>query len=89
MILSDELDEPVSSSHYLPTARPCNLKTMLTVLGQRYARSPIWERPLALRRHMQRSSAPIVPDGWRGFSLTFNCESVSILLRATHKPERA
>jgi hypothetical protein len=36
MILSGELDEPVLSSHYLPTARPCNLKTMLTILGQRY-----------------------------------------------------
>jgi hypothetical protein len=36
MILSGELDEPVLSSRYLPTARPNNPKTVLPILGQRY-----------------------------------------------------
>jgi hypothetical protein len=79
MILSGELDEPLLSSHFMPTARPYNLKTTLTILGQRHTRSSIWEC----------LSAPIVPGGWRGVSLAFNCGSVSISLRAALKPERA
>jgi hypothetical protein len=88
MILSGELDAPVLSSHFWPTARLYNLKTMLTVLGQRYTRSPIGDRLSAPRRRLQGVS-PIVPDGWRRVSLAFNCGSVSIPLRAALKPERA